>query len=197
MSSAFELMERNRKMMDLAMGRGPVFDMMERTRKLTDLTSGRGPVFDLMERTRELTDMATGRGPLGISSMLDVDTHARVARRPDLFAAVMPRAEWQGVLEPFRDLLSDDAAVDGLSDELDEVEPTAGNQLSWLHRLTFVQQLGLYVAALELLDAVGVLLADAADLEVPAEVRSATQVVFALVGFLLLVMEAQRKDDDS
>lgn len=94
------------------------------------------------------------------------------------------------------DLLDADDLMEELDEAAAEVESVADQSVWWVYKLPFPVQWGIYVATLQLLDSLQGLFADVADLEVPAEVESATEVMFALAGLLLLVIAAQTKPQD-
>jgi uncharacterized protein YqgV (UPF0045/DUF77 family) len=81
--------------------------------------------------------------------------------------------------------------------EAAEVQAGVGSEApGCLAGLPITAQLSLLVAALKVLDEFGKFLADASNAEVPAEVRSATQTLFAVVCLLLMFIELRSRPPD-
>jgi hypothetical protein len=109
-----------------------------------------------------------------------------------LFASLRPSVVAAGAAVDW------DAAVEGAATTIRDAEASQGEgKASWLLRLTIVEQLGLAVALLQAVDALGKFMVDlAGGDDLPPEVRSGTQVLFATVIVLLLVIQLRSKSGD-
>lgn len=142
-----------------------------------------------------------------LAERLRVQTNYADAFKTQRFADLMqsftvPRAKWSSLLSDLATAVSDADAFAEFAAELDEADAATEvgppTDVWWVYRLPLVQQYLLYVAALKIVDELSKFMADLVEIDVPTEVRNGTQVLFAVVGFLLLVMEAKSKrpEDD-
>jgi hypothetical protein len=121
-----------------------------------------------------------------------------------LSAARVPIEDWNVVFRTLRQSMDTgtrstnwDAVVQEAVTEMEAADDDQGTgEVSWLLRLTFVQQLGLLVAVLKTLDELGKFMADLSGADVSPEVRSGTQVLFATVAVLLMVIELRTGSRD-
>jgi hypothetical protein len=124
----------------------------------------------------------------------------------DLLAAPrVPVEDWNRLFASLRSSVTPggatidwDAVVEEAATTVREAEASQGEgKASWLLRLTIVDQLALLVAFLQVLDALGTFMADlAGGDDLPPEVRSGMQVLFATVAVLLMVIQLRRKSGD-
>lgn len=84
------------------------------------------------------------------------------------------------------------AEVEAADVEADEGEDV----LDRLAHLPLIKQLGILIAVLTVLDAFGKFLADAANADVPDEVRSLTQTMFAIAMLLMLLIDFTSRPPD-
>jgi hypothetical protein len=63
-SARFHSIERNRKWLDLMLGRSAMFDSIEGNRKWLDSISGRNAVLDMVENSRKALDSISGRSAM-------------------------------------------------------------------------------------------------------------------------------------